>query len=132
MISEINTEIIHKEDCECETCSICLSPKRQEEYICPYCNKKFHLICIIKWLNESNTCPMCRKEIKRVRFSDKIYRFRNFNNFNQIIRTEDVINEHRIRCCENIDYDNLCRWVCSISFSMLIILLLIAIITSKI
>ena len=117
MISEINTEIIHKEDCDCETCSICLSPKRQEEYICPYCNKKFHLICIIKWLKESTTCPMCRTQIKRIKFTDKMFRYTNFD---QIDRTEDIVNEHRIRCCSDIDYETICRWICSVSFSILL------------
>ena len=55
-----------------------------------------------------------------------------YTNFDQIDRTEDIVNEHRIRCCSDIDYETICRWICSISFSILVILLLIAIVTSKI
>ena len=104
------------------------------DFICPNCNHRFHLICIIKWLNTNNSCPMCRIKIKSITFTDKIYRFNknNLHNFNSITRTEDVINEHRFRCCRDIDYEKLCRWICSISFSMLVILLLVAIISTKI
>ena len=116
---------------EKESCCICLSPRNLEKYTCPICKKKFHLVCIIKWLNTNNSCPMCRTKIKSIQFTDKIYTFHNFDN---IVRVEDIVNETdiNVRCCTERDYINICRCICSISLTIIIILLLIAIISSKI
>ncbi|KAI4338158.1 hypothetical protein L6164_016502 [Bauhinia variegata] len=45
-----------------EQCSICLDDYEVEMGICVSipCSHHFHKDCIMKWLEESNTCPMCR------------------------------------------------------------------------
>ncbi len=47
-----------------ETCSICLD-NSNHNVVSTYCNHKFHYTCISRWINlqNSNSCPMCRKLI---------------------------------------------------------------------
>lgn len=41
-------------------CSICLDSKT-ELISTLYCNHSFHKKCIMKWLETSNVCPICRR-----------------------------------------------------------------------
>ena len=127
MISEINTEINlnHIDNCECDICSICLSPRKIEKYICPKCKNKFHLICIIKWFNKSNTCPICRTKINSIKLTDQI---NNLNNFNDIVTTNQVVNE--INYSDNLF--RMCKGVCFTILTIIIIIILVLIILSKI
>lgn len=52
---------INKEQVEC---SICFDPIKLEEkiYRIP-CEHKFHIICINSWLDDNNTCPLCRLDV---------------------------------------------------------------------
>ena len=131
-IEEHNTNIEYQNN-EKESCCICLSPRNIEKYTCPNCKKKFHLICIIKWLNESSSCPMCRTPIKSIKFTDKIYRFNNFKNFDSIIGSEDIVNEDDIfeNCCNYDNCNNICKCIFSISLSILILFLTAIIISSQ-
>lgn len=43
-------------------CPVCL--KKVEDYIKTKCNHFFCKICLDKWLDIKNTCPMCREELK--------------------------------------------------------------------
>lgn len=43
-------------------CSICLDNNGHCEYMLP-CKHKFHSQCIRKWLENNNTCPVCRSPI---------------------------------------------------------------------
>jgi hypothetical protein len=45
------------------TCGICLEEAHQgsqEDWMVLVCNHKFHPACVRPWLNEHNTCPLCR------------------------------------------------------------------------
>ncbi|KAL3736708.1 hypothetical protein ACJRO7_025621 [Eucalyptus globulus] len=33
---------------------------RDEEVVCMPCKHMFHHECVVRWLNESNLCPLCR------------------------------------------------------------------------
>lgn len=56
-------EIILIQDSEDE-CSICLEKfKEKEKKIILKCSHEFHKKCIKKWLNNNNTCPLCRIEL---------------------------------------------------------------------
>jgi len=46
-----------------ESCSICLETI-SEEIFCIGCKHEFHNECLELWLRRSNTCPLCRNEIK--------------------------------------------------------------------
>ena len=55
-----NNKLI-EENCEC---SICADKYKEGEYkreLC--CSHVFHKKCIDKWLQNNNSCPMCRKNI---------------------------------------------------------------------
>ncbi|XP_050278353.1 uncharacterized protein LOC126719897 [Quercus robur] len=49
---------------ERETCTICLEEfEAGSEALCMPCTHIFHAGCIVKWLNESHYCPVCRFEV---------------------------------------------------------------------
>ncbi|KAL3736733.1 hypothetical protein ACJRO7_025640 [Eucalyptus globulus] len=42
-------------------CVICKEEiSRDEEVVCMPCKHMFHHECVVRWLNESNLCPLCR------------------------------------------------------------------------
>ena len=43
------------------TCSICLDNISNSDVKELYCNHKFHRNCINTWLQDNNTCPLCRQ-----------------------------------------------------------------------
>lgn len=61
----------------CSVCSICYEEfNRNDSLRVLECDHCFHMNCIGRWLNRSNTCPMCRKDVYRgliVAFEDIIY-----------------------------------------------------------
>ncbi|XP_058059436.1 uncharacterized protein LOC131210240 [Anopheles bellator] len=44
-------------------CSICQDPMREAEKFTLACKHSFHNSCILKWLQNKNECPNCRKPI---------------------------------------------------------------------
>ncbi len=44
-----------------DNCSICLDEKKLRKIFITECNHTFHKKCINKWLDKSDTCPICRK-----------------------------------------------------------------------
>ncbi len=59
--------IIFPKTTECtdhQECSICLNNiKTYYNGVLP-CGHIFHTDCILKWIDRSNTCPMCRQDLK--------------------------------------------------------------------
>ena len=45
-----------------ETCSICFE-NHDNNSVSLNCGHSFHTTCIVKWLEENNTCPLCRAEV---------------------------------------------------------------------
>lgn len=46
------------------TCCICICEiKKNEETLLLPCGHMFHSKCIMNWLNQNNTCPVCRFEL---------------------------------------------------------------------
>lgn len=54
-LKQITREFSSDECCICHDCLI--------EYISLDCNHCFHLHCLLKWLRNNGTCPICRSEI---------------------------------------------------------------------
>jgi len=55
------------------------------------CNGIFHYDCLLKWINATNSCPICRKSIERdineenvvaLNYNSQIFRFIHFTNNN--------------------------------------------------
>ncbi|XP_046863891.1 E3 ubiquitin-protein ligase RNF181-like [Xenia sp. Carnegie-2017] len=45
-------------------CPICLEKYEKEEmYVQLPCDHKFHETCIMRWLEQTNSCPVCRYEL---------------------------------------------------------------------
>jgi E3 ubiquitin-protein ligase RNF115/126 len=50
---------------EFPNCAICINDiQRGEETILLPCGHMYHCKCIVEWLNQNNTCPVCRFELK--------------------------------------------------------------------
>ncbi|CRK95357.1 CLUMA_CG008638, isoform A [Clunio marinus] len=50
-----------------EKCAICLLPNENlngQKFLKLPCNHEFHDSCILPWLERTNSCPMCRQEMK--------------------------------------------------------------------
>lgn len=47
-----------------DVCSICLDDVAVNEKVCLLnCTHMFHENCIVKWLGQNNTCPLCRCQL---------------------------------------------------------------------
>ena len=55
-------QVVFKE--ELQFCSICLD-NIDNNLKQTQCNHYFHKECLNKWLNNNNTCPNCREELKK-------------------------------------------------------------------
>jgi hypothetical protein len=54
-----------KNKLEYPICSVCISDvQKDDETILLPCGHMYHSKCIMEWLKENNTCPVCRFEIK--------------------------------------------------------------------
>ena len=42
------------------SCSICLEPINEDNLEVTECNHRFHHICLQRWFERSNSCPLCR------------------------------------------------------------------------
>jgi hypothetical protein len=47
-----------------EPCPICFEDIKKDNEFITGCSHRFHSVCINKWLENNNNCPMCRKKIK--------------------------------------------------------------------
>lgn len=51
-----------------EPCSICLECAREDRvvYVQLHCRHVFHQLCLVEWIDRSNSCPLCRCPEPRV------------------------------------------------------------------
>lgn len=87
-------DMIVKDECMEEECSICLDEiTANSQKILP-CNHSFHAECIDRWLQrESRTCPYCRKEVPEYCFPHWSSGCRVFN------RWREYLNNYLFRWC---------------------------------
>ena len=84
-------------------CTICLSPlhkRRQSKQLSCECRVIFHNICLQRWLNENNTCPICHTELTHNK--NKIEKIYNFV-FNKIKKLKKFFfyNNNQVEIIEN-------------------------------
>ena len=48
-----------------DECSICLQTLNSQKIKVLPCEHTFHTDCILEWLTNTNTCPICRKSIHK-------------------------------------------------------------------
>lgn len=69
VIAALKTSII--KEGEGGQCAVCLKPYEAGETVKQLpCKHTFHSTCIVPWLEKTNSCPMCRHELKT---DDAIY-----------------------------------------------------------
>jgi hypothetical protein len=50
-------------------CVICLEVVSHKSVAKPCCHQSFDFICLVSWLQERSTCPLCTRPIKSLRFN---------------------------------------------------------------
>jgi hypothetical protein len=53
---------------EPETCAICLEAIKERAVATPCNHLSFDFICLIQWLQEHATCPLCKADVKEVQY----------------------------------------------------------------
>lgn len=53
---------------EPESCSICLEAIKERAVATPCNHLSFDFICLIQWLQEHATCPLCKADVKEVQY----------------------------------------------------------------
>lgn len=68
LIKNLKSRLVTEHD---EKCPICLAPNENlsdddnaKKFLTLPCGHDFHDECILPWLSRTNTCPMCRTEMK--------------------------------------------------------------------
>lgn len=61
-LEQIKSQVMDEPDKSCHVC-LEIMPVGETVSIMPECNHKFHENCLIPWLKEHNSCPVCRKSI---------------------------------------------------------------------
>jgi hypothetical protein len=69
-MAQSNPILVYSEGCEEGTCAVCLCEFKEEEEVrvLPECLHLFHATCVDSWVNSHSNCPLCRADLKRVRF----------------------------------------------------------------
>jgi len=81
-------------------CSICFDPfcsGNADNCVGLPCNHKYHKNCIKPWLERSNTCPMCRRNIPanvRSRLGVRSTSRRGDSGINDLVRLLENVNDH--------------------------------------
>jgi len=53
---------------ELETCAICLEAIHERAVAAPCNHLSFDFICLVQWLQEHATCPLCKAEVRAVQY----------------------------------------------------------------
>lgn len=53
---------------EPETCAICLEAIKERAVATPCNHLSFDFICLVQWLQEHATCPLCKADVKEVQY----------------------------------------------------------------
>lgn len=51
-----------------DTCTICLEPITERAVAAPCNHLTFDFICLVSWLQEQSTCPLCKTEVAEVQY----------------------------------------------------------------
>ncbi|XP_059429580.1 uncharacterized protein LOC132163344 [Corylus avellana] len=72
-MAQSNPIFVYSKECEEGTCAVCLCEFKEAEEVrvLPECLHLFHATCVDSWVNSHSNCPLCRADLKRVRFSRK-------------------------------------------------------------
>lgn len=63
-VKSLKSRLVTEHD---EKCPICLAPNENlttEKFLTLPCSHAFHDQCILPWLEKTNSCPLCRAELK--------------------------------------------------------------------
>jgi hypothetical protein len=66
-------------DADESCCVICLEHISEQAVAQPCKHDSFDFLCLISWLEEQPSCPLCKTEIKTVRYEYKNEKFKTYN-----------------------------------------------------
>lgn len=94
---------------ECPECSICLNLyKNNDNIIITKCNHHFHYDCILEWLNNKGTCPLCRYILKKIYTQPREMISNDFwNEYSGVIITDRIMINHQPPVYINNDHNNI-------------------------
>ncbi len=55
--------IDHDPDNCVDNCVICLESISERAFVVPCCHDSFDFLCIVSWLQERSTCPLCLPDL---------------------------------------------------------------------
>lgn len=58
----------HKQKDESEPCTICLQPITERAIAVPCNHLMFDFLCLLSWLEQQPTCPLCKADVKEVQY----------------------------------------------------------------
>lgn len=91
LVASLKSRLVTTDD---EKCAICLLPNENldgQKYLKLPCNHEFHDSCILPWIQKTNSCPMCRQEMKT---DDEAYEEQKNRKLRQHQRDEDIETLH--------------------------------------
>jgi hypothetical protein len=75
------------------------------------CNGIFHYNCLLKWIDTTTSCPICRKPIERDKNEENLV---NLNNKSQMVRFINFTNNNAYKLLKCILYFYFFKIVCSV------------------
>ncbi|CAO1424446.1 unnamed protein product [Diamesa serratosioi] len=87
LVKNLKWKLVKPED---EKCAICLLPNKNlngQKFLILPCSHEFHDTCIKPWLEKTNSCPLCRSEMKT---DDEDYEQQKNHKQREAQRAEDI------------------------------------------
>ncbi len=72
-------EIASRQDDEENCCVICLERISEQAVAQPCKHNSFDFLCLISWLQEQPSCPLCKANIKAIQYKSKDQSFETYN-----------------------------------------------------
>lgn len=87
IVENLKSRLVTVDDEKCAICLLVNENLSGQKFLKLPCNHEFHDSCILPWLEKTNSCPMCRQEMKT---DDPDYEERKRRKHRQHQREEEI------------------------------------------